>query len=180
MLTISAEQIDVIDNNGLRTGEISERSAIKKDKTKYKRVIHFYLFDKQHRLLAQKRAMHVSSFPGSLGISVTGHIDAGEYSQQALIREVREEIGLDAAKMNIKFLFSYIVGSQFWDVYACIHDFKLSDIKIDPQEVESVQLIELEEFAARLKNEDDDFRKIYGTSANEVLYFMLKKQIFIN
>ncbi len=171
------EPIDLLLKSGLRSGEIIERADFEssnKDKSKYKRIVYLYLFDKQKRLLVQRRAKHVK-FPLTLCVSTVGHVDAGEYSQKAVERELQEELGLNAKNMNIKFLFSYIMYNCFCDVYACIHDFTIDDIKFDPNEVDSVEFIPLDEFKTMMRDENNHFRKIYGTAPCDVLYLFIDK-----
>jgi 8-oxo-dGTP pyrophosphatase MutT (NUDIX family) len=38
-------------------------------------------------------------------MSVTGHVDAGESSLEAVSRELREELGLNAKDKDFKFIF---------------------------------------------------------------------------
>lgn len=41
-------------------------------------------------------------------VTVGGHVDAGEFGRQSLIREVKEELGIDITDDDIK----YLVGSS--------------------------------------------------------------------
>ena len=48
----------------------------------------------------------MTHFPSMFSISVTGHVDAGERSIEAVRRELEEELGLNANHEDFKLLFS--------------------------------------------------------------------------
>lgn len=55
-------------------------------------VIHLHVFNSQGELYLQKRAMDKDIQPGKWDTSVGGHVDYGEETEEALKREVREEL----------------------------------------------------------------------------------------
>jgi isopentenyldiphosphate isomerase len=57
-------------------------------------VVHLHLFDKEGRLFLQKRSKEKDIQPGKWDTSVGGHIAPEETIEEALLREVREEISL--------------------------------------------------------------------------------------
>lgn len=57
-------------------------------------VVHLHVFDTEGRLYLQKRADNKDIQPGKWDTSVGGHVDYGEDIETALIREVREELGI--------------------------------------------------------------------------------------
>jgi isopentenyl-diphosphate delta-isomerase len=75
--------IDVLTTSGLRTGEILPRIEIHR-LGKYHRAVHLYLFNSKNEVFLQRRALTVDHFPGVFGISVTGHIKAGEFSSDCV------------------------------------------------------------------------------------------------
>lgn len=178
-----SDMIDVLDNDGIRTGEILERSEIHKQ-GKPHRAVHLYLFDINNKLLMQKRSRLVDHFPGKLSISVTGHVQAGESSHETLNREIKEELGLDASKLKTEFLFSFrqvtqisstYIDDQFNDVYASWGKFNLTDIKMQEEEVSSVELLPFEEFFRMVKEGDDMLPPVYQRGCNDVIYFLQKR-----
>src|SRR6476659_4669064 len=145
----NGDLIDVLDNQGIRTGEVLSRKEIH-NLGKPHRAVHLYLFDMDDNILLQRRPSDVDHYPGMLSISLTGHVESGEFSQQALKREIKEELGISANDLNINFIFSFrqyvkiredYIDKQFNDVYFCRHDFVLKDIKFNPQEVSELKLI---------------------------------------
>ena len=57
-------------------------------------VVHLHVFNSHGEVYLQKRPEWKDIQPGKWDTSVGGHIDYGETPEQALIREVREELGM--------------------------------------------------------------------------------------
>ena len=73
-------------------------------------VVHLHIFNSKGELYLQKRADNKDVQPGKWDTSVGGHIDFGEEIEQALQREVSEELGI--TKFEPEFLFSYVFQSD--------------------------------------------------------------------
>ena len=84
-----AKLIDVLSDAGLRTGEVLPRAEIHRLGKKH-RAVHLYLFNSKNELLLQRRSLTVDHAPGFFGISVTAHLDAGEFSSATVKHEVAE------------------------------------------------------------------------------------------
>lgn len=59
-------------------------------------VVHLHIFNEAGALYLQKRAMSKDIQPGKWDTAVGGHVDCGETIEEALRREVREELGVTA------------------------------------------------------------------------------------
>ena len=57
-------------------------------------VVHLHVFNAEGHLYLQKRPMWKDIQPGKWDTAVGGHIDLGEHVEQALRREVYEELGI--------------------------------------------------------------------------------------
>jgi isopentenyldiphosphate isomerase len=172
--------IDVLSDTGLRTGEILSRAEIHR-LGKYHRAVHLYLFNSQNELLIQKRSLTVDHAPGVYGISVTGHIDAGEFSAETVRRETEEELGIDASQLEIDFLFSYYqeailhkayIDRQFNDVYVTRADIDPALIDFDRADVSEVKFVPFAAFQAMLLDESSLFAQTYGNACRDLLYFL--------
>lgn len=175
-----AGDIDVLDEFGLRTGEVLSRAEVHR-LGKPHRAVHLYLFDRSNRILLQRRSPQTDHAPGILTISVLGHIDAGQSSYETVRREVQEELGLDPTGMIFEFLFSYrrdaelspdYIDRQFNDIYACWADFTLEDIDFDRREVSEVLLVGLNEFREMVETGAGDLAPVYADECRDLFYLL--------
>ena len=73
------EYLDIVDENGVPTGKIAERTAAHKQGLRH-RTSHVWILREQAgkvEVLLQKRSQNKDSFPGCYDISSAGHIPAG-------------------------------------------------------------------------------------------------------
>ena len=68
-------------------------------------VVHLHVFNSHGELYLQKRPEWKDIQPGKWDTAVGGHVDLGESVEQALRREVREELGI--TEFN---------GGRFWPI----------------------------------------------------------------
>lgn len=72
-------------------------------------VVHLHIFNEAGDIFLQKRAMTKDIQPGKWDTSVGGHIDYGETVEEALQREVREELGITS--FEPVYMTSYVFES---------------------------------------------------------------------
>ena len=112
-------------------------------------VVHCHVFNPAGRLLLQKRAMTKDTNPGRWDTSVGGHVMAGEPVRNALLREAREELGIDASAALA--LYAYLREGSFESEYAECFLLETSEVpRPDPGEIDEVRLYPLEEIQALL------------------------------
>lgn len=172
--------IDVLSDAGLRTGEILPRAEIHR-LGKCHRTIHLYLFNSQHELLLQKRALSVDNFPGYFTVSAAGHIDAGEFSATSVRREAEEELGIDTSQLRFDFVFSYFqevtlsemyIDRQFNDVYMTRADIDLRTVRFDPAEVAGVRFVPFGEFRKMALDASSGLAPVFAAECRDLVYFL--------
>ncbi len=82
-----------VDDQGNITGAMTRREAHSGTKRLHP-VVHLHVFNSKGELFLQKRPDWKDIQPGKWDTAVGGHVDLGESVEQALHREVREEIGI--------------------------------------------------------------------------------------
>ena len=88
------EWFPVVDEDGKLIGK-APRSVCHDGKSMLLHpVVHLHLLNKEGKFFLQKRSKKKDIQPGKWDTSVGGHIAPGETIEDALLREVREEIGL--------------------------------------------------------------------------------------
>jgi len=73
-------------------------------------VVHVHVFNSKGQLWLQKRAKTKKIQPGKWDTSVGGHVASGERIEQALLREVKEEMGIDI--MPNEPLYNYVMKNE--------------------------------------------------------------------
>lgn len=143
-----SEHIDLYDINRQLTGEVSERRHCPADR--YRLFVHVCIFDENGRMLIQKRASTLSIRPSLWDFSAGGAVSAGETSQIAAEREVREEVGLklDISDHRPVMTMNFIVG--FDDFYTIEVDSECLEFALQEGEVEAVKWADADEICAMI------------------------------
>ena len=157
------EMIDVLDENGVKTGEVVTRKEVHK-KGLWHRIIVVAIIDDNNQILMQQRSYQKDTNPGKWDISVAGHVSAGQTSVEAAIREVEEEVGIHINDKDLQYVFTSKHETRPKEDYIVkhIHDFYVARVnKIDMEhvtlqesEVESAKLVNKEEFQDMVEHEN--------------------------
>lgn len=108
------EMFPLCDEEGNFTGVLKERSAVHRDGDLHGGS-HIWIMEKRDgriRVLLQKRSDDKDSFPGCYDCSSAGHVDAGETFLSTAIRELFEELSIEAREDELEFLFKQRVGAE--------------------------------------------------------------------
>ena len=87
------ELFPIVDENGTVVGSATRGECHSGSKLLHP-VVHLHVFNSQGDVYLQKRPAWKDIQPGKWDTAVGGHIDYGETAQEALMREVREELGI--------------------------------------------------------------------------------------
>lgn len=144
------ERWDIYDKNKQRTGRTMARNdwCLKDDE--YHLTVLGVVARPDGRFLITKRVMTKNWAPGWWEVS-GGAALAGEDSRDAVLREVKEETGLDVSKAEGGYLFTYHRenpgkgDNYFVDVYRFILDFQESDITAQETETDGFLLATAEQ-----------------------------------
>lgn len=91
------ELLDLVDKNDQVIGTImrSQSMLVHREGKGYLRAAELFIRDKEGKLWIPRRSMKKSIAPGGLDYSASGHVALGESYEEALRREVKEELNLD-------------------------------------------------------------------------------------
>lgn len=98
-------------------------------------VVHLHIFNEAGDLYLQKRSMNKDIQPGKWDTAVGGHIDYGETVEEALRREVREELGITdfVPQFIARYVFESTVEKELVNAYRTTYEGPFAP---DPSELE--------------------------------------------
>lgn len=112
---VQEELFDLVDESGRIIGRAS-RNEVHGNPDLLHQVVHVLVFASDGRLFLQKRSEDKDVQPGKWDTSVGGHVDAGETADEAVRRELAEELGIPGAAGNLPelvFLHEYVHRNDY-------------------------------------------------------------------
>ena len=139
------ELFDVLNEKGEYTGKVETREKCH-EQGLWHRAIYGFIFNQQGEVLLQKRSQTKKLWPGLWDITAGGHVLEGEFGEQALIREVKEELGIEIKENEIKYLVGSIssnvkgniINNHFNECYIITKQVEINQIKLQKEEVEEI------------------------------------------
>lgn len=125
------EYNDIYDRERRLTGRTHLRGTSWK-RGEYGLVACVWVYDGKGKLLLTKRAPE-KSFPGTWENS-GGAVRAGETSLQAIVRELREETGIEACPEEFELIDSGMDGNTHFDYYCLKRQIPIEDVVLLPGE----------------------------------------------
>jgi isopentenyldiphosphate isomerase len=143
--------------------------GVKVPKGYYRLVVHICIFNNKGEMLIQKRASY-KKWGDKWDISVGGCVSAGETSDVAAMREVKEEIGLDIDLKDKRCNFTFNFDEGFDDIFlVTINNLDLNTLSLQPTEVQSVKWATRDEIIQMIRS--DDFISYYESYINLLFEF---------
>ena len=153
------EMPDIVDENGLPTGRAVPRTQAHAEGLRH-RTSHVWILRKKQgrvQVLLQMRCAAKDSYPGCYDISSAGHIPAGAEFVESALRELKEELGVDATSADLqecglrRFHFeAEFHGKPFKDnqvskVFCLWLDREAEDFTVQKSEIDYVRWFDLDE-----------------------------------
>lgn len=82
-----------------------------------------------------------------------GHVLSGETPKTAIIRETKEELGLDVSNENIIYIGDLLFGFPFGEIYYLKKDLDIAKLKLQQEEVEQVEYLTKTEILKLIETE---------------------------
>ena len=148
---------DIYDENKKPTGRTMKRNDWCLKDGEYHLTVLGVVGRPDGTFLITKRVMTKAWAPGWWEVS-GGAAQAGEESCEAVLREVKEETGLDVINGHV--VYSYFNEDEkrhdnyFVDIYHFKFDFQLSDVTLNTRESIDCRCVSLDELVA-MNNEDE-------------------------
>ncbi len=145
--------LDIVGEDGMPTGETVERGKAHREGILH-RSAHVWLVRRREgrvEILLQKRSARKESYPGCYDISSAGHIPAGEGFLSSALRELKEELGVEAEEgqlqycgqrkiyVEARFHGQPFLDKQISNVYLLWLDREAEEFALQQEEVEAVR-----------------------------------------
>lgn len=149
------EWIDILDQWGQPTGKTCLKAEAHK-RGLWHPCVHIWIYNAQKEVLLQQRVETKEAFPGYWDVSVAGHIETGEDSRIAGLRELSEELGVDVKPDQLEKIGSFssefvhnhnFIDREFHDVYLFKMQKKNFKFKLQREEVSAVTWIRVQALA---------------------------------
>ena len=175
------EKFDVLTESGEYTDSIECRDDCHKYGFWHKAVALFIINSKDQVLL-QRRSPNKKLWPNLWDISAGGHVLAGEFGFEAIIREIKEELGTNIDKNDILFIGSAIstnikgdiTNNHFNEFYIVNKDIDISSLVLQTEEVSEVKWFEKDDIIKRIKNNFDGITEKGGCWDYLIKYYEWK------
>lgn len=132
------EKFDLYNFDRTLSGKIIERGNPVPDGY-YRLVVAIMVFNSKGEMLIQQRQPHKKNWSNLWDVSSSGHVVAGETSQQAATRELKEEIGINYDFSGLAPVMSTSFSHGFNDYYIIHSDIDISTLKLQEEEVKAVK-----------------------------------------
>ena len=181
------ELFDILTPEGVRTGRTKPRCEVHRDGD-WHGSVHIWVLRRRFNgteVLMQKRAESKDSNPNCYDAAATGHIDAGEDALAAAVRELEEEMGIQAVPADLlpvtrrqvredrEFHGKRFINNEINSVYLLMKSVADSDIHFEEDEISAVEWQPLEKVMEALEHEDprycvmlDELREVVRAADN--------------
>ena len=156
---MSEEIFDVVNERDEVTGQAPRREVHARGL--WHRAIHVLVYNGQGQVFLQKRSLKKDTAAGLWDSSSSGHLDTGEDYDACAVRELREEIGLVAARPPervFKIDAGPETGWEFCWVYRCDAE---GPFQLHPDEIETGAWFALETVTHWVNEHPEEFASAF-------------------
>jgi len=165
------EYLDICGEDGIPTGAVIERSAAHENGILH-RTAHVWVVrerEGRYQVLLQKRSEEKESFPGQYDTSSAGHIPAGSEPLPSALRELREELGIEAGPEQLRYAGCFRIryekvfhgalfrDNEFTSVYVYREPVDAASLRLQRGEVDEVRWFDLDAVYEEIRISRDRF-----------------------
>lgn len=151
------ELLQVVDQEGNFTGEILDKEEIH-DKNLLHNEVGVFVINDKNQVLLQRRSPN-KRYDANKWALCAGHVDAYESLEDAAIREIKEEIGIDVSKQDLhkygeKSVSLKESNSHITYLYYIKTNLAEEDFVIQQEELSEVKWFDIDEVIEMIVNKD--------------------------
>lgn len=148
------EKVDIYDKNHKFIGISKEKHSLKEGD--YRLSAFIWIINSNDELLIQQRMADAKFLP-NVWETASGGVKEGETSLEGIIRETKEEIGLEVSEDELSFIGSYARKRDFVEVYLLKKDVNIDELKykeVEKVEVQDVKWAKIKDFENMCLNKE--------------------------
>ena len=152
------ELVDIVDENNKLTGQIEER-WVAYEKGLWRRTVSCWIMNEKGEVLLQKRTANKIRNPNKWA-KTGGQVEAKETVEEAIYREVKEELGIEIPKEQIKVVDIHKSDNKnrrFAYNFIFLVNYKINDYILQKEEVAEVKYVTIEDIELAKKNNDSNY-----------------------
>ena len=156
---MAEEYFDVVNERDEPIGRATRREVHARELLH--RSVHVLVFDSCGRVFLQKRSMAKDMDPGLWDSSCSGHVDAGEDYDTAVVRELDEELGIHlkgAPERWLQLKAQDQTGWEFCWIYRLQHN---GPFELHPEEIETGEWLTAGELKMRMAARPQDYSDLF-------------------
>ena len=172
-----AELWDIYDENRNKTGRLAERNVYKFKENEYHIVVTGIIINDKNEILISKRAPFKKF--GNMWECNGGSILAGETSKEGILRELKEELGIEFREEEAIFLREVKRDKKcpdFKDLWLFRKNIEIKDLKFPDGETIDAKWVTIDEFLEMCKNQEIVPTIDFGLAEYEKAISMLNKK----
>ena len=149
------ELVDIVDENNKLTGQVEER-WVAYSKGLWRRTVSCWIMNENGEVLLQKRTANKLRNPNKWS-KTGGQVDSGESVDEAIFREVKEELGIEIPKNQIKVIDIHKSNDEnrrFSYNFIFVVNYQIEDYILQKEEVAEAKYVTIEEIELARKNND--------------------------
>jgi mutator protein MutT len=159
------ELLNIYDNEGNITDRVvprGDKSVVLND-NEHIGVAVVFIENSKGEFLMQKTSVEKGSEYSSTG----GHVDAGETPLSSILREIKEELGIEVEASELEYLGFLLYDKPIRFMYYLKKDIDIKDIVVQEEEVEFVKYMNVSEIKEIISKEE--ITKSHGIIFNKIL-----------
>ena len=157
------EYLDLYDENRTPIGQKIIRGVDKVEEGKYINIVIVFIENSEGKFLIQK----TSKRKGSVFATTGGLVSSGYTPDETIIKEIKEELGLDVKIDELTLFYTAKRKYSFQDAYYLKKDIDINELILQEDEVEYVKWLSIEEINKLIEN--NEFREGNIKSFNKLI-----------
>jgi len=154
------EAFSVVSQNDTVLHPIYGKEALHASGTHIHRAVHLFIEGFGGTFVIQKKAAGTEN-AGKWSSAVSGHVKHLESYEEAVIREAKEELGLDVIKDDLLYILKAFpckeTGNEFVALYTYLIDREKEQIEIGSEEVDEIMTVPLGDLIVDVSENTDDY-----------------------